>query len=378
MKKKVLILCYSNLDRDPRVHREIVFLKDKYDLTVAGLSRPLINEGYDFIKIDYPRPLWWIIIGTINLLLRRYEAFYWSGLYIKDTLKKLMNKDFDLILANDLNTLPVSLKLAQNKKTKVYIDAHEYEPMHYDDELWFRILMQDYWNYICKKYLPQADFMTTVSKGISQEYKRVFGVKSEIVTNAPFYCQTQPSKTGDKISLIHHGALSRSRKHESLIVLMEMLDERFTLDFMMIPNDKKYLEELKHKAKNNPRISFKEPVPMNKICETICNYDIGIYMLESNSFNTRMSLPNKFFEFVQSRLAIFIWPSQEMAEYVESYKLGKVTEKCSIPEMADILNNLTKEEIDVYKKNADSTAHLINAEENGKLICTFVEKLLKD
>ena len=38
MKKKVLVLCYSELNLDPRLRRQVQWLKDDYDVTVSGLK----------------------------------------------------------------------------------------------------------------------------------------------------------------------------------------------------------------------------------------------------------------------------------------------------------------------------------------------------
>ncbi len=53
---------------------------------------------------------------------------------------------------------------------------------------------------------------------------------------------------------------------------------------------------------------------MPEISDTISKYDIGLYMLQPNTFNQKWHCLIKFLNFIQARLAIAIWPSQEMVK----------------------------------------------------------------
>ena len=56
---------------------------------------------------------------------------------------------------------------------------------------------------------------------------------------------------------------------------------------------------------------------MHELPRMANDYDVGLYLLPPTNFNQRYALPNKFFEFIQGRLAIAIGPSPEMAKLVE-------------------------------------------------------------
>ena len=75
-------------------------------------------------------------------------------------------------------------------------------------------------------------------------------------------------------------------------------------------------------------------------------------MLNDDSFNMKYALPNKFFEFIQVRLAIAIWPSPEMSVIIEEYGLGWVTKDRDIQTMASLLNNLSQKDISDAKLNS--------------------------
>jgi hypothetical protein len=220
--------------------------------------------------------------------------------------------------------------------------------------------------------------MTTVCRGIAEEYSRLYDVECEVINNAPFFIDHEYSEVeGNHIRMVHHGGVYRSRKMENMISLMDHLDERFYLDFILVPNnDPRYFEELKNKASTKERITFRDPVPMPEIPYRLNEYDMGVYFLDPKGFNNKFALPNKFFEFVQARLGICIWPGPEMARIVEAHGLGIVSDQFSVESAAAQLNALTTEDIVRFKQNSDLAAAVYCAEKNQDKLTGIVEKLV--
>jgi hypothetical protein len=156
--------------------------------------------------------------------------------------------------------------------------------------------------------------------------------------------------------MIHHGAAIRSRRLELMIDMMQYLDQRFRLDFMLVGNDRKYVAELQSRAADDTRVRFLEPVPMPDICRATNQYDLGLFLLPPTNFNYRFALPNKLFEFIQARLAIAIGPSPEMARIVNDYKLGVVSQSFEPRELAELLNAMTHDQLWQYKQAAHAAA----------------------
>src|SRR3990167_10442039 len=131
MSKKGLILSFSKIDRDPRVLREIGFLQDTYELTVAGYGSYL-NPKIEFIDLAIPllqqkHPVLHFLyrLGRAKqYFVNGYEKYYWSHNLIVAAEEKLANKKFDFILANDIFSLPLAHKLAQKTNAKLVFDAH--------------------------------------------------------------------------------------------------------------------------------------------------------------------------------------------------------------------------------------------------------------
>ncbi len=222
-----------------------------------------------------------------------------------------------------------------------------------------------------------CDKMITVSDGIAIEYFKNFNIKPGVVTNACFYVDIKTSDIdSEHIKLIHHGGATPSRKIELMIKMMDYLDKRFTLDLMLLNTSPDYLKKLKHIANNKDNIRFIKPIPMRKVVYYINEYDIGIYILEENSFNNKYALPNKLFEFIQAKLAVAIGPSLEMAKIVKKYNCGIVASDFKPETMAKELNKLTKDEINYYKYQSDKASQELSAERNLQKFTHIVASLL--
>ena len=376
--KTILILAFSNLAVDPRVNRQIRFLRDTYRVIAVGLAHPKV-EGVEFIPVTkkkrrYPSPL-----GVLQMLFHRYDDWYWQQKHVIDAFNKLANVRADLILANDLQTLPLALKVARG--AKVILDAHEYAPRQNEDVLSWRLLIQDYATYLCRKYIPQVHAMMTVCPGIAETYERDTGVKPLVMTSAPDYEDLEPnvmSGNGRRIRLIHHGAAAPSRKIENMIRMMDDLDERFELNLMFVKSNPRYLRYLKRLAEKRSAIRFLPPQPMHQLPRYLNQFDIGVYLLEPTNFNHLHSLPNKFFEFIQARLGVAIGPSPEMARIVSEHNLGVISEDFSPKRLAQCLRHLDPKTINFYKSQSHKAAQILSAEKNKELLLDLVKKLLKD
>ena len=116
---------------------------------------------------------------------------------------------------------------------------------------------------------------------------------------------------------------------------------------------------------------------MKEIPLFINHYDIGVYILKPSNFNQKYSLPNKFFEFIQARLALAIGPSPEMEKIVKRYNLGVIASDFSPKEMAKVLNKLDKEKIDFYKNQSHKFSLELSSKHNMERLDKIIFDLLK-
>ena len=374
--KKILILSFSPIKSDPRVMRQILASYKKYSLTVVGFGlKP--DGNIEFFDVSSPASNFLSkLVKIILLLLKKYELYWLQNTSVKKSLEILKGRSFDLIISNDINTLPLAIKIG--KKTPVFFDAHEYSPKEFEDNFLWKMLFSGLNDYLCRSYLHRASKLTSVCESISSEYKRVYGVKPHVILNAPDYKNLKPSKIdAQNIRIIHHGVAVQARKIELMIEMMGYLDQRFRMDLMFINNTSAYVKKLKKLAKNDNRIKFIDPVPMLKIAKTINCYDIGLFLLPPLNFNSEVALPNKFFEYIQARLEIAIGPSPEMARFVNFYSLGVVAENFEPIAIAKKLNALSVEDILRFKKGSNAAARELNSEKSSQYLLKEVDNIAK-
>lgn len=375
--KKILIISFTDLKRDVRVNRTIRFLNGEYDVSTVGL----IDPGIDAVKF-YPieKPLVSYIGKVKRCMLYGFGMFeesYWLSCKFEAICTVLTKQKFDLIIANEIESLPFAVKISNG--SKIIFDAHEYSPREFEDSILWKFFVQPYIEYLCAKYLKYCDRMITVCDSIAEEYHRNYGIEPAVINNACSFRNIQPSPVEERhIKLIHHGVAAPSRRIEQMIKMTDYLDERFSLDLMLVPLSGygNYLKELKKISGNFKRVKFLEPVSSSEIVDFINNYDIGFYLLPPSNFNNKFALPNKFFEFIQARLAIAIGPSPEMARIVRKYNCGIVSESFEPKLLAKNLNYLDKQKIEYYKKQSAKAAFELSQENNFLKLKKIIEALV--
>ncbi len=379
--KRVLVIVFSDIQHDARVARQIAFLKDRYQLSVLAFGGKE-NDGYELLKIRKPiLTLAKKIFSAFLLLVRLYKSAFAILHPLQQAKQPLANRHFDLIIANDVETLPWAFELTSG--VPVLFDAHEYAPRHFEDRMSWRIFFQRFNTFLCREYIPKVAAMTTVGKGLALEYEKHFRKTPTVITNANWFYDIQPSPVTEKIKMIHHGGSTPSRKLELMIEMMKFLDERFTLDLMLIippsssSKTRGYIDYLKSLAAGDQRIRFLPAIKSSEIVPFINQYDIGVFLLPPVNFNYANTLPNKLFDFIQARLAIAIGPTPEMTEIVNEYEIGVVAEDFTPHALAKKLEALTPEKIQTFKHNSTRAAAQLNANQNNLLLNKIVSDLLR-
>lgn len=374
--KKILIISFSPIARDPRVIRQIQLLENFYQVSVAGFGE-LDNRNIEYIQLNpvRVRSLLGKVFSAGKLLLGMFEQHYKNLSQVVDAKVKLQNKNYDLILVNDVLALPLALSVGKNPK--ILLDAHEYSPKEFEDRFLWRLFFSKYYHYLCKEYLPKVNGMVTVCKGIADEYHSQYKIDVDVVHNAPLMQNLLPvTMSSDRVKLIHHGIATPSRNLELMIEMLSLLDNRFTLDLMLVETDPAYMKKLEAMVESNPKVRLVPPVAMQDICSVINQYDVGVFLLPPVNFNYAHALPNKFFEFIQARLAIAIGPSPEMAHLVVKHACGVVANDFSKEALAASLNALTQQQIWQFKLASHQAANELHYGAGADVMLNKIKILL--
>lgn len=368
---RVAVISFSHLRSDPRVRKQLEILTPDHEVVTIGHGEAPDGVAHhlqvpsEFQGWQYPRQLvvsrqyWQAYAGNPAVAFVREQA----GRATRER-SWLARGSMDAVVANDVETAGIAQWLAPRRG--VHLDLHEFAPEQ-NAELWrFRTFVAPFLRWQLRTFATRAASTTTVCDAIAQRYAAEFGLAPGVVMNASSFRDIAPRQAEDPIRLIHAGAALRNRRIE---VMIEGVGDavRFgapvTFDVHLMPNDPAYVAELEALADDAPGVRVLGPLPHDGMVAAMSQADVGVHMLAPTNYNNAVALPNKLFDFVQSRLGIIVGPSPEMARIVTEYGLGRVTQDFTPGGLTEALLGLTPATVDAWKGGSDSAAWPLSAQE---------------
>ncbi|MEZ4859682.1 MAG: glycosyltransferase family 4 protein [Caldilineaceae bacterium] len=404
--KSICLLAFSHIARDGRVLRQVEYLSQFYDLTVAGYGPPhpawANHARVHWIRLPnrvQPKELlallrerkviqFWNRLGQLlargifplalylgRLLPNIYQWGYTLRWRFIPELQRALNDQYDAYHANDWDTVPLAAQAAQRHGAKLVIDLHEYAPLQFNNQAnW--VLYQAMISHLLRNYATKADAVTTVAPLLAEKYQAEFGFKPIVVMNAPVQISIPCTELDpNHIRLIHHGMSSPIRKPEVMIEALAQCDARYSLHLMLLPSD--YLTHLHTLADQIApgRVFFHEPVAPDQIVSRIAEFDVGFCYIPPTTYNYLYSLPNKFLESIAAGLAVVIGPSPSMEAIVRQYQLGCIAPSFTAADLAATLNQTTAEEWRTMRAAARTAANELNAQHEMQKVLNIYQKL---
>lgn len=287
-----------------------------------------------------------------------------------DSLPKL-----DLIIVEDIALLPFACDYKEKHTCKILVDLREFYPLEYEDKQWLEGLGR-FFSHLCSYYLPQADACLCVSAPIAARYERDFGVKSILYYSLPPYYNLTPSAISTPIKLIYHGLISQERGSTNLLELAKELGAGYELYCQVLSNNSDFFAQFIAQAAPIPNCHILPPVSLEEIVPSCNGFDIGIISLQDTSFNNKNAMPNKLFEYIQSRLCVVATPLDSLREFFTNYATGCIAKDFSTKALADTITSLTPKHIATFKANSHSYAQELSLESNATKARHIVRDLL--
>ncbi|MGD8149784.1 glycosyltransferase family 1 protein [Ornithinimicrobium sp. Y1694] len=352
-------MSFSTLRSDARVLRQIRLFTDLgYAVTTLGYG-PAPEGVVEHLQLPDEVVSWHK--DRRRLMTRRFAAAYRTSPVVVAATRLLAGREgsFDVVLADDIDTVPLALDLAP--RGGVHADLHEYHSRQREELLRWRLFVAPYYRWLVRTYGTRADSVTTVGKALAAEYEREFGLRCGVVYNAPGRVDLPVGEVGDPIRIVHAGHATPGRLGV-VLEAMDLVTSAATLDLYLVQGGG-YAAELAERYADHPRITTHDAVPPAELVQTLNGYDVGIHILAPVSFNHRYAMPNKLFDYVQARLGVLIGPSPEMAAVVREHDLGWVSEDFTPEAVARAIDALTVEEVARAKAASGVAAAVLCAEE---------------
>jgi hypothetical protein len=377
---RILSISYSELTRDARVLRQIDALSRHGEVTTLGYGDKPAGATHHLQVATGLASLPQTPSGVARLATRRLRAAELAapGLAAGRHLVEQHltgNEPIDLVVANDARALPLAHQAARG--APVWADMHEWAAEEFSHVTSWRLLVAPLMEHLCQIYLPRSAAVTTVCDSLAERYTQRYGVECAVVRNAGPWVDLQPSPVqGGLLRMAHSGGAIPGRNIEMLIDATKRLPH-VTLDLFLVPagDGGRYLRELQKRAGDCNRVTLREPVAPAQLPYALNEFDVGAFCMPPINVNAEFALPNKFFDFVQARLAQAVGPAKEMARLVRAHDLGVVSDDFGVDAFVRALSQLDGEAIERAKQASHAAAHELSSEADVAVVDTIVGKL---
>lgn len=270
----------------------------------------------------------------------------------------------DIILANDLDTLPACRLLGWIKRIPVVYDSHEFftESVGLTD----KPLIKKIWLQIERFFLPGVAAAYTVSQPIADSYQKLYGIPFKVVRNFPDLSQFPKRK--EKLPyeknkyILYQGVFNPSRSLPQLIESMQWIDDYYHLVLAGHGELEQELRDLVKDFNLESRIYFTGSLSYSDMIQYTYGATLGIALEESTALSFTYSLPNKVFDYVAAGLPFITLGTPLVRQLVESHGIGVIIERNSpdflAKEIQSILQN--PERLDKIRACQNETRHLFN------------------
>jgi glycosyltransferase involved in cell wall biosynthesis len=255
----------------------------------------------------------------LNLLFKRGVLFY-AEYNLRFFFYGLF-KRFDIIVANDLDTLLPCYLLSKLKKAELVYDSHEYFTESVG--LQNRPFVRNIWLKIERYVLPKIKRAYTVSPSIAKAYFDKYHVDFKLVRNFPkskLELKKQSFNTNKKV-ILYQGVFNPGRNLHSVIESMKHIDNAI---FVLIGYGE--LEsELKTQVERwhlKDKVQFLGKLPYEKMMAFAASADLGIALEEPFGDSFKYSLPNKIFDYALVQLPFVTLATHEVKNILSEHKIG--------------------------------------------------------
>lgn len=303
-----------------------------YDVTLVGFlrktSKPLIERPFKQVRIP--------IIAEQGKIMYFH---YWVRLFFF-----LMFRKADVFCAIDLDTiLPVYYASILRGKKRVY-DAHEI----FTDlkEVISRPAVHKMWTWIGNHTVPHFPVGYTIGECYADEFKKRYGVDYGIVRNATILKPVQIPAKEEKF-ILYQGAVNVGRCFEQLIPAMKYVDAR-----LIICGEGNFYAQAVALAQQlgiTDKVIFKGYVPPAQLGEYTIKAWIGITLFEDTSLSNRLSLANRFFDYMHHGVPQICIKYPEYEKVNDRFEIATLVADATPENIADAINRLLTDE-EYYKR----------------------------
>ncbi len=353
------------------------------DQRVNKVARTILSSGVSVALVGRIRK-GSLPIGTNPFKIKRFRMVFNRGALFYASFNfrlffYLLFRKMDLLLANDLDTLPANYLVSRIKRIPLVYDSHEY--FTEVPELQDRKIVKGIWTWIEKRIFPNLKYIYTVSQSIADLYKEEYNREVKVVRNLSLGWKpvNKPSRSelgiaeGKRILILQGSGINIERGAEEAVEAMLYVENAI----LLIIGEGDVMDQLKKSVDQmdlSGKILFINKMPYAKLLEYTSLGDVGLTLDKDTNLNYRYSLPNKLFDYIQARVPVLASKLMEVEKIIRDYKIGELIDSHEPKHIAEKLNFMldSEDKRREWKKNLEQAAEELCWEnEEGKLIEIF-------
>jgi glycosyltransferase involved in cell wall biosynthesis len=372
--KKVCLTVTNDIATDQRVLKVSDFLYRKgFDVSITGRKKP-DSPAFEHEVFHVSRFKLWFHKGFLFYAAYNIRLFFF-----------LLFRKFDLLVANDLDTLLPNYLVSRIKRVPLVYDTHEY--FTGSTELMHRPLVRKTWSRIERWIFPRLKHVFTVNQSIADLYEKEYGVKVRVVRNLPKRFVADNGITRQdigwpedkRIVLMQGGAINIDRGAEELIHAMKPTYglENVLLYFIGSGDVWEEIQELTKKLHLTQTVKFIPRMPYQKLMQYTALADLGVSIDKPVSLNYQYSLPNKLFDYIGAGVPVLASPLVEVKNIVKGYNVGDCIESHDPEHIAEKIRFMfaDQERYNTWRENAKKAAAELCWENEEKVLSEVYDKI---
>ena len=367
MKKIIAVISFSSIEEDSRVKRQINLIKKSFEVITVGYG-PYLNS-FEHLEVKKNCNILQKILFLFLIITKNHKAYFNLRFEYNKVKSFLQKHKVSCYLLNDSNSWPLIKNLESNR---CIIDAHEYSLEEFSDRIYWRLFIKPL-KIFASKFIINVNTRFSVEENICSKWEKVTKKNFKLLRNFSNFEKIKWKKNYDNnFKIIHHGIADPSRKIENMIYAIGKSGKNYKGYFYLKTSNKKYLNYLKRISKLN-NVEILDPISEDLLIAEGNKYDLAILSIYPSNFNYKYCLPNKLFQFIQSRIGIVTGPTPSIANIVNKYKIGKVSKSFSINDLKNAIKDISIKENNKMKKNCDLAALELSWEKEQKILLKAVK-----
>lgn len=371
---KTISVCVTNdLVFDQRVKKVCATLLEMgFDVQLIGRKLPNSQE------IDRPYRTF-----RFNMLFQSGPLFY--AFFNVRLFFYLMFTGQDVILCNDLDTLPAGFLAARLKGKEIVYDSHEY--FTEAEGLTGRPFPKGVWKWFENLIFPRLKHVYTVNESIAGFYRRKYHSEVKVVRNMPpkrtETVNTTRKELGlpedKKIVLLQGAFIDPDRGAKEMALAMNYLEGVL---FLIIGSgrEKAVVKKIREERGLSEKIMLKDKMPFEELLKYTSCVDLGVSLDKPVHLNYKYSLPNKLFDYIQAGIPVLTSRLPELERIHSQFNIGLMIDSHEPTEIAEKVKACfaDQERYQSWKSNLKEAASVFNWENESEKLREIYSGFIKE